>query len=142
VEVGGLFWTLKHFVSGALAAEEGIRYPGRIWVGLVTQLVVTIIGLSYALETIAYYSNWLQDLHDSLAYKVTQHIADTMSNEEFSQLTKDELTVTDYEQGILENLPAPWMLKGKPPTLWHDNGPWRLLPYFLSLHDVLLYVVL
>jgi len=111
VEVGGLFWTLKHFVSGALAAEEGIRYPGRIWVGLVTQLVVTIIGLSYALETIAYYSNWLQEWRDSLAYKVTQAIADTMSNEEFSQLTEDELTVTYNEQHMLDLLPAPWMLK-------------------------------
>lgn len=113
MEVGGLVWTVKRFISGELGTEEGLKYPGRIWVGQIVQIVVTIIGVAYGISSVDQYADDLEEHRKELGFKVTQKDANAMSSYEFSRLGYEELTVTDAEQDQLDALPEKWMIQGK-----------------------------
>lgn len=111
--MGGLGWTLKKTLSGDLGLEEGLRYPGRIWVGQVVQVLVTIVGLSYGFKTVNDLSDELQELRQQLSDRVTQEEASRMTNFEFSRLTEDEMVVSLDDAKLLDRLPEKWMVQGK-----------------------------
>jgi hypothetical protein len=108
VEVGGLFWTFKKVVSGSLASKEGIQYPGRIWVGQAAQIVVTIVGILFAVAFILRTGEEIDEERQELGSSYTQTEVQEISNEEWATLTLDDLTVTSMEQTQLDILPERW----------------------------------
>lgn len=110
VEVGGLFWTAKNLWSGHMSTKEGIKYPGRIFVGQVAQIVVTIVGVLYAIALILQIGREIDEERAELGSSYTQEDVDRTSNYEWATVTLDELYVTDEEQTALDTLPHRWQV--------------------------------
>ena len=108
MEVGGLFWTVKNLWSGHLSKREGIRYPGRIWVGQVAQIVVTIVGIVFAVAFIFKWGERIDEERQALGSSYTQLEVEKISNEDWATITLDELIVTEDEKTALETIPERW----------------------------------
>ena len=108
VEIGGLIWTFKNLLSGYISTNEGIRYPGRIWIGQVSQIVVTIVGILFAGASILRLGESIDEERAELSSSFTNADVQDISNEEWATYTLDELVVTNEEQTILDLLPERW----------------------------------
>jgi hypothetical protein len=108
VEVGGLPWTLKNLLSGNLSEKEGIRYPGRIWIAQLAQVVVTIVLVLYAVAFIMGMGRRIDDLRDDLGHRLTPEEVEKLSNYEWATITVDDLYVSKEEQFLLDILPKRW----------------------------------
>ena len=95
-------------MSGYLHAKEGIGYPGRIWIGQVAQIVVTIMGVLYAGGAIVIAGGKIEDQRQELAQSLTQEEVEELSNYEWATITVDDLYVTSAEQALLDTLPTKW----------------------------------
>lgn len=95
-------------MSGCLSSTEGIKYPGRIWVGQVSQIVVTIIGIVFAVRFILRVGEEIDERRQDLGRSFTQEELRNVTNEDWATFTIDDLSVTAEEQAQLDLLPERW----------------------------------
>ncbi|CAB9518024.1 expressed unknown protein [Seminavis robusta] len=110
VEVGGVPWTLKQLFSRRLFFEEGIRFTGRLWIGLIVQAIVTIVGVAYASALVEMFGHAIDEIRSDLGFRFTKEEILAFSPYEWATVTRDQLTVTEEEQAILDYLPEKWMI--------------------------------
>jgi hypothetical protein len=108
VEVGGLFWTYRQIVSGGLFLEQGIRFTGRLFVGQVVQLIVTIIGVVYAIEVVVFLGDAADEVRATFAPKYTTEEVKQISNSEWLTITQDDLRISEETESVLMYLPERW----------------------------------
>ncbi|CAB9503709.1 expressed unknown protein [Seminavis robusta] len=111
VEVGGLFYTLGLLRSGKLVSSEGIRFSGRIFVGQVVQIIVTVIGIAYAVGWVKYGAQVVDDIRQDLDQNYTPEEVKNISNYEWVTYTQDDLRTSEQEETLLDLWPESWMVE-------------------------------
>ena len=95
-------WTLTKLWSGHLGRDEGIRFPGRILVGQVAQIVVTAMLSLFAVKFIVSTGEMIDERRQELGSSYTQSDVDAISNVDWATVTVDQLYVTEEEQTALD----------------------------------------
>ena len=108
MEVGGLFWTVKQIWTGRLFSEEGVRFPGRVWVGQVVQIVVAIIGILYGIKLVDMIGDFIDEWRAEFSIHYKPLEIHEISIEDWATVTQDDLRVTDDEQDWLDTIPERW----------------------------------
>lgn len=88
--------------------KEGIRYPGRIWIGQLAQVVVTLVGTLYGVAAVFVVGGKIDTYREELGRSYTQAEVEDLSNYEWATITADELYVTSEEQFALDTMPERW----------------------------------
>ena len=113
VEVGGLFWALKMFLSGKLSMEMGVRVGGRIWIGLCVQVLVTGIGLFFGISYVVQWADFVDETRAIVGRHYTPQEVQNIPDRDWLTYTQDDLQVTPAEQELLDRIPERWMVEGK-----------------------------
>ena len=108
VETGGPAWTWKNFWSGVLSSEEGVRLPGRIWIGLSVMLIVTGIGIFYALALLEVLGDEVEELRREAGRQYAIVDVGNISAEEWITYSQDDLRIDADEQKLLDTIPERW----------------------------------
>lgn len=108
-----MFSTIRKMVSGNITTQEGIRYPGRIWIGQIAQIVVSVVGIAFGAAFVKETGDSIEAEREELGRSWTQLDADKVSNKEWANLTPDDLFITPEEQLRLDALPERWQFDGE-----------------------------
>lgn len=108
IEVGGLSWTYKQVLNGHLFLEEGVRFSGRIFVGQVAQVVVTLIGVVFGFRYVEDMGDFSETARAMFNRNWTQSDAQNVSTREWATYSQADITITEEEVGILKTIPEKW----------------------------------
>jgi hypothetical protein len=108
VEVGGVFWTYRQLLSGSLSMEEGIRFTGRIFVGQVVQVIVTVIGVVYGIEWVKWLGDTIDEVRDEYAPKYTPDEIKQIPNSEWVAISQADLRLSEDAMSFLIYWPERW----------------------------------
>ena len=88
--------------------KEGIRFTGRIFVGQVVQLIVTVIGVAYAIGSVKSMADLLDEVRAALSPAFTPEQVKQIPNSEWVSYTQEDLRIPDQVQSFLDFLPESW----------------------------------
>ena len=95
-------------MSGSLFMKEGIRLTGRVFVGQVVQLIVTVIGVAYGIKYVQGIADWIDETRAFYSPLLTPEQVKQVSNSEWVKYTQDDLRISDEAQKFLDLWPERW----------------------------------
>jgi len=109
-DVGGLWWTMSQIRTDALTMYEGIHIPGRIYIGMICQIAVLLIGLIVIGRYADEWGSNFQEIRDDISKTYTNDEVQEIPDYEWINYDDAELTLTSGEEAILKYIPEQWMI--------------------------------
>jgi hypothetical protein len=88
--------------------EEGILFTGRIFVGQVVQVIVTIIGVVYGIESVKWLGDTIDEVRDEYAPKYTPEEVKQIPNSDWVAISQADLRLSEEAESFLMYWPERW----------------------------------